>query len=209
MTQSGTHTNCSSHDEILPFDARSAHQDEDEQVSADQSQMLRHSVFFVGFMGAGKTTVARRLARICGITAIDMDAFIERSEDKKVREIFAEGGEAEFRRIETATLKELAQHEPALISCGGGVVLARENREILKEAGLVIYLKVPVTEASSRISDTSSRPLFSDLERAQQICSDRIPLYEEVADVIIDTSGKEVGRIVREVKRALRKEDVL
>ncbi|MFR7404368.1 MAG: shikimate kinase [Coriobacteriaceae bacterium] len=68
---------------------------------------LTRPVFFVGFMGAGKTSVARRLARTCGVASVDMDTYIERREGKKVKEIFAEGGEEGFRAIETDVLREL------------------------------------------------------------------------------------------------------
>ena len=96
---------------------------------------LARPVFFVGFMGAGKTSVARKLARSAGVAAVDMDTYIERHCDMKVKQIFAESGEAGFRAIETDVLRELALGEPRLVSCGGGVVLAEENRIILKEHG--------------------------------------------------------------------------
>ena len=166
-------------------------------------------VFFVGFMGAGKTSTARKLARNAGLAAIDMDTFIERRYDKKVKEIFAESGEAGFRAIETNVLRELANGEPCLVSCGGGVVLAEENRAILKKGGFVVYLKVTAAEAASRISDVSTRPLFGDLEQAQRVIEARLPLYEEVADAVIDTAGRGSGSISREAFSLLKKEGIL
>ena len=166
-------------------------------------------VFFVGFMGAGKTSTARKLARLVGCAAIDMDTFIERRCGMKVREIFAEVGEGGFRSIETDVLRELAAGEPQLISCGGGVVLAAENRQILKEAGCVVYLKVTAQEAASRISNVATRPLFGDLENAQRVLEGRLPLYEEVADVCIETAGRGTGLIAREVFRRLKEEGVI
>ena len=159
-----------------------------------EPMQLACPVFFVGFMGAGKTSVARRLARTCGISSVDMDTYLERREGKRVKEIFAEGGEDAFR---------------AVISCGGGVVLREENREILAESGFVVHLQVTVHEAASRISDKSSRPLFQDINAARKRCLERAPLYSGVADVEIDTAGKSVPRIAREVQRALEKEGVL
>ena len=172
-------------------------------------QKLTRTVFFVGFMGAGKTSVARKLARRIGVASIDMDTFIERRCERKVSEIFAESGEAGFRAIETDVLRELAQGEPCLVSCGGGVVLAPENREILKQDGFVVYLEVTAAEAASRISDVSTRPLFGDLEQAERVIQGRLPLYEEVADVRVDTAGKGTSRIAYEVQGLLKREGII
>ena len=170
---------------------------------------LERPVFFVGFMGAGKTSVARKLARNAGIASIDMDTYIERVCDCKVKQIFAESGEEGFRAIETDVLRELASGEPRLVSCGGGVVLKPENREGLKRDGFVVYLKVTAAEAASRISDVSTRPLFGDLEQAQRVIEGRLPLYEEVADIAIDTAGRGTGSIAREAFARLREEGIL
>lgn len=170
---------------------------------------LKNPVFFIGFMGAGKTSVARRMARLDSVASVDMDTYIERCTGKKVSEIFAVEGEEYFRDIETKTLLELANREPLLISCGGGIVQKEENREILAEKGFVVYLEVSVDEAAERISDVSTRPLFSSLEHAHQINQSRIPLYEAVADVVIDTAGKEIGEIAREVEAVLKEEGIL
>lgn len=170
---------------------------------------LKRTVFFVGFMGAGKTTTARKLARLAGLTAVDMDTYLQRREGKTVKQIFAEVGEEGFRRIETDVLRELGSGEPQLVSCGGGVVLMPENRQILKEAGFVVYLQVTAREAASRISNFESRPLFGDLENAQRVASSREALYQEVADVSIDTAGRGTNSIASQVFDVLKKEGIL
>ena len=177
---------------------------------ADRSYKLVMPVFFVGFMGAGKTSVARKLARNAGVTAIDMDTYIARSCDMKVKQIFAETGEEGFRQIETDVLRELAcSSEPQLVSCGGGVVLAEENRRILSENGYVVHFRVTADEAASRISDVSTRPLFGDIDQAERVIQGRLPLYEEVADICIDTNGRGTGSIAREVFKQLKDEGIL
>ena len=171
---------------------------------------LDRPVFLVGFMGAGKTSVARKLARMAGVASVDMDTYIERCEHKRVKDIFAEVGEEGFRAIETQTLYELGmKKDPMVISCGGGVVLRPENRKALSELGLVVYLSVTAVEAASRISDVSSRPLFGDLQNAQRVINERLPLYEEVADVTIDTVGRGSSSIAHEVFDILKEKGVL
>lgn len=178
-------------------------------VSKDIYELDR-PVFLVGFMGAGKTSVARKLARMAGVASVDMDTYIERCEHKRVKEIFAEVGEEGFRAIETQTLYELGmKKDPMVVSCGGGVVLRPENRKALSELGLVVYLSVTAAEAASRISDVSSRPLFGDLQNAQRVIDERLPLYEEVADITIDTVGRGSSSIAHEVFDILKEKGVL
>ena len=175
----------------------------------DSQYRLARSVFFVGFMGAGKTSVARKLARIAGVSAIDMDTYIERRCDMKVKEIFAAYGEDGFRSVETDVLRELACGDSRLVSCGGGVVLKPENRAILSDDCFVVYLQVTAAEAASRISDLSSRPLFGDLAQAESVIAARLPLYEEVADITVNTVGRGSGSVAREVQSLLKKAGVL
>ena len=178
-------------------------------VSKDNYELER-PVFLVGFMGAGKTSVARKLARMAGVASVDMDTYIERCEHKRVKDIFAEVGEEGFRAIETQTLYELGmKKDPMVVSCGGGVVLRPENRRALSELGLVVYLSVTAVEAASRLSDVSSRPLFGDLQIAQRVINERLPLYEEVADVTIDTVGRGSSSIAHEVFDILKEKGVL
>lgn len=177
--------------------------------SRERGMRLSRPVFFIGFMGAGKTSVARKLARLCGMASVDMDAYLERREGRKITEIFAEDGEEGFRLIETDVLRELLEKDPLLVSCGGGVITREENRALLREGGCVVHLQVTVDEAASRISDKSTRPLFQDIEAARRRCEERRPLYESMANITVNTAGKNVYVIAREVQRALEKEGVL
>ena len=170
---------------------------------------LEKTVFFVGFMGAGKTSAVRKLARYAGVVGIDMDAFMQRRCDMKVRALIEEFGEERFRSLETEVLRELAEGEPRLVSCGGGVVLKQENRAILRSRGFVVYLKVTADEAASRISDIKTRPLFGDLDHAEAVRVERLHLYEEVADITIDTAGRGSASVAREALSRLKTVGIL
>ena len=182
------------------------------QPPADMPQIyeLTMPVFFVGFMGAGKTTVARRLARMVRLSCVDIDAFLERREGKTCAQIFAESGEEGFRAIETDVLSHFAfEAEPMIVSCGGGIVKTPRNREILKSTGFVMYLQVSADEAAERIGDASSRPMFQNLEVARRTNEERKPMYLEVADAWVSTSHKGVWQIANEVEEILLKSGVL
>lgn len=172
--------------------------------------ILKKPVFLIGFMGAGKSTVARKVARSYGVMSLDMDKYIERAYGSAISDIFAKDGEDGFRRIESATLHELAEGpRNMIVSCGGGIIVRQENRECMNEHGFVVHLKVNADEAASRISDKSSRPLFNDIESARRLCDSRMPLYEAASDVTISTSGKDVRRIARELTDLLKEEGIL
>lgn len=166
-------------------------------------------ILFVGFMGCGKSSVSRVLAKRAGLPLIDIDKYIEKQEGRKIKEIFAEEGEEGFRRIETMTLASLAFEPKSIISCGGGIVGSVVNRAIVKALGNVIYLKVPCDEAIGRISDPSTRPMLSGPRPVREIYDERLPLYCDVADITINTSGKSVGANVQQVIGALRRRGLL
>lgn len=172
------------------------------------SRLLR-PVFLIGFMGAGKTTVARRLARTCKVASLDIDTYLERREHKSVKELFREKGEEGFRCLETSVLREVIGKGPLIVSCGGGVVMRAENRALISDAGFVVYLKVDADEARARINDISSRPLFQDVDTARQTAMKRAPLYMQMADAVIDTTRKSVTVITQEVKTILEREGIL
>jgi len=126
-----------------------------------------------------------------------------------VKAIIEDFGEERFRSIETEVLKELAEGEPRLVSCGGGVVLKQENRDILRSSGFVVYLQVTAREAASRISDKTTRPLFGGLDHAERVIAGRLHLYEEVADVTIDTAGRGSASVAREALSHLNATGIL
>jgi shikimate kinase len=170
---------------------------------------LEKPVYFIGFMGAGKTSVSQYLAKTLGLASIDADEYLELLEDRIIADIFAEDGEDYFRNMETIYLKELSKRSPRLIGCGGGVVKRPENIDIMKEHGYTVYLGVTAEEAAARIPNTDSRPLFKDLDNARRSVAEREPLYEAAADVYVNTTRREVPEIAAEVRDILLREGVL
>lgn len=162
--------------------------------------ILNKPVFFIGFMGAGKTSVSQQIAVTCGLASLDADEYLEFREDRIIADIFAEDGEEAFRDIETDVLRDLTKRSPRLIGCGGGVVSKRpENAQIMKEAGFVVYLKVSADGAAARIPNTESRPMFKNLDTARKTIVERQPQYEAAADAEVDTENKSIREVAEEV----------
>jgi shikimate kinase len=119
------------------------------------------NVALTGFMGAGKTTTGRRLARLLGLSFIDTDAEIERRYGP-IKDIFALRGEPEFRKIEAALIAELSQAGPHVMAVGGGAVLDSQNRRRLRHGGAIVHLAVSPQSAWRRVSHRRHRPLLGE-----------------------------------------------
>lgn len=165
---------------------------------------LADHIIFVGFMGAGKSSVARRLARSEGMCGIDMDAYLEREANMSVQRIFEVEGEEGFRLRELDFLHSMPVRERSIVSCGGGIVTNAESRELLKRLGTVIYLEVSAAEALSRISQPETRPLLGGAIPPAEILAARLRYYDEVADIVISTTGRTLSQVVQAVRRVLR-----
>ncbi len=161
-------------------------------------------VLLTGFMGAGKSTVARKMARRFNKVSYDMDIGIVRMAGKSIPQIFADEGEAGFRKRELDYLEYLKGAAPGIVSCGGGVVSTAESRNVLTELGFVVFLQVGIDEVYQRISSIDSRPLLAGgKQKAADLLESRTPLYMECADLVFDTSGKGSGRVARELGEML------
>jgi shikimate kinase len=122
-----------------------------------------NAIFVVGFMGAGKSTVGRALARRLGWTYVDLDEEIEAVERAAISDIFSQRGEDEFRRIETEALRRrLESVEPAVLALGGGAFTIPANRNLLRGRGVTIWLDCPFDTVQRRVAQSTHRPLARD-----------------------------------------------
>ena len=155
-------------------------------------------------MGAGKTTLGRRLARALGRPFIDSDQQVEARTGRTVREIFEADGEAAFRALEADALADaLATSSPSVIAAAGGTVLSEENRERMRDAGRVIWLRADPVVLVERVRSGVHRPLLADdpAKVLHELHAARHALYEDVADHIVDTAGRSPDEVLAEVKR--------
>jgi shikimate kinase len=155
---------------------------------------------FVGAPGSGKTTIGKQVAEKLGVEFIDVDNEIEMDEKTTISDIFVKKGEAHFRQLEQTKISELLNSFNGVLSLGGGSVLDETTRQALAIAP-VVWLKVSSGDASSRVGLGLSRPVLMGNVRSTlvKLLEERTPLYEEVADWEIDTSGKSIEEVVQEV----------
>ena len=171
--------------------------------------ICRNHIIFIGFMGSGKSTIARKLARYENMTSVDMDASIAREAGMSIPEIFEAEGESGFRAREHALLESMLYREPCIISCGGGVVVSAENRRLITSLGTVVYLEVTAEESRARISRPQSRPLLNGSVSPAELLEQRRALYEEIADIRFSTSGLAIGQVVSQLAIILKERGIL
>ncbi len=147
-------------------------------------------IFFVGFLGAGKSTLARNLGRMFGRRYVDTDRLVERRAGLPIARIFSEQGEDAFRVIETDVLRALERERSLLVSCGGGIVETPENIELMAAMGFTVYLEGDLADSMRQIRTLSQRPDFKSPRHAARLLEHRRPLYERAADMTIDIRGR-------------------
>jgi len=146
------------------------------------------NLYFVGPMGAGKTTIGRRAASLLKLPFFDLDREIEKRSGAAVALIFDIEGEAGFRQRENAMLAEFARRTGIALATGGGAVLDPGNRRLLRDSGFVVFLETTVDEQLRRLSRDRNRPLLNApdrRERLQALAVQREPLYRAVADLTV------------------------
>lgn len=163
---------------------------------------MARNIFFVGPMGAGKTTIGRQLAKQLKRDFYDSDREIEKRTGATIPLIFELEQEQGFRKREQAIIDELTQMENIILATGGGAVLAPENREHLQNRGYVIYLYAPISQLLRRTSHDKNRPLLQTENprlKLEQLMEVRDPLYRHVAQTIIKTDNLPVKQVVKQI----------
>jgi len=149
------------------------------------------AIVLIGFMGAGKSSVGRTLARMTGLPRFDTDEMVAARFSLTVAEIFETKGEDTFREAETEALRELAGKRGAIITTGGGILLRAGNADLMRGLGTVVHLEADEETLFRRINRRTTRPLLrTENPRATltELLRVRLPLYRTAADIEVDTS---------------------
>lgn len=168
--------------------------------------MQKQSIFLVGPMGAGKSTVGRFLAERLGYDFIDSDHEIEARTGVTIPMIFDIEGEDGFRAREESAIDDLSQRPNIVLATGGGAVLRETNRKALRTRGFVIYLRTSVESLVQRTKNDRNRPLLQtdDPEKVlRDLLEKRDPLYMEVADLVVETQQVSVFKVVKHIQDEL------
>lgn len=169
-------------------------------------KQFNYNIVLIGFMGTGKSTIARELAKTHQMNIVEMDEEIVRRRGKSIADIFKEEGEEYFRDLETALLKELQTKENQVISCGGGAVLREENVRVMKKNGCVVLLTALPQTIYERVKNNTDRPILQgnmNVEYIASLMEKRREKYEKTADIVIATDGKNVSQICEEMLQKL------
>lgn len=164
------------------------------------------NIFLIGPMGAGKSAVGRQLARMLHLDFLDSDDEIESRTGVDIAFIFEKEGEAGFRRREARVIDELSQLDGIVLATGGGAVIDPDSRSRLGARGYVVYLCTSVEQQLKRTSRGRERPLLENADPAvvlDRLMSERDPLYREIADLVVNTDGRRVQTVAREIHDAL------
>lgn len=168
---------------------------------------MAENIFLIGFMGAGKSTVARTLKENFGMKLLEMDEELEVREQMKISEIFEKKGEAYFRALETQLLLALEGAQDTVVSCGGGVPMRACNVEAMKKSGKIVYLSARPDTVLARVSNTHTRPLLEGNMNESYIAAllkERLPKYTAAADMTVETDDKSAAQICAEIVKGMK-----
>jgi shikimate kinase len=160
------------------------------------------NIFLIGPMGAGKSAVGRQLARSLHLPFMDSDDEIESRTGVDIPFIFEKEGEAGFRKREAAAIDDLTGIDGVVLATGGGAVVDAVSRSRLGGRGFVVYLYTTVAQQVARTKKGRERPLLENGDRRQildELLVKRDPLYREIADLVVETDGRKVHSVAKEI----------
>lgn len=160
------------------------------------------NIFFIGFMGSGKSTIAKILSEKLGVAQVEMDEQIVQEQGMPITEIFEKYGEEHFRDIETDLVRRLQEQDGVVVSCGGGAVLREENRKMMKASGSIILLTAKPETILGRVKHSTNRPVLNghmNVEYITELMEKRRACYEDAADYTVVTDGKGREEICAEI----------
>ena len=164
------------------------------------------NIFLVGPMGAGKSTIGKRLARALNMVFKDSDHEIEARTGVDIATIFDIEGEEGFRKREQQMIDELSAKKNIVLATGGGAILSEENRRHLTSRGNIVYLRTSVAQQLARTAHDKNRPLLATEDpaaRLTELMEIREPIYIEVADIIVDTDHRHANQVVKDIQKNL------
>ncbi len=167
----------------------------------------RPNIVLVGFMGTGKTSIAKRLATQLRMRYVDTDDIIERDSGRRISDIFSEDGEETFRELESEAVRKASKLCNYVISTGGGVVLKETNMAELRRNGIIFCLTATPEEIYRRVRHQPHRPLLQTpdpLTKIKSMMEDRHPYYVK-ADYMVETTGRSFGEVMAYIKRVFMK----
>lgn len=167
------------------------------------------NIILIGFMGAGKTTFGKWLAKRKSMDFLDTDEMIEKEQKTSINEIFAAQGESFFRTLETELLERLLEEgtDNVVLSAGGGLVMRECNRELVRRLGEVVYLRASVDTLCERLMGDTTRPLLAGgslREKIEGLMEKRASVYEAVAGRSIDTDELSLEEILRKMEEGIK-----
>lgn len=167
------------------------------------------NIILIGFMGAGKTTVGKLLAKEKGLQFVDTDERIASEQGCSIPEIFAEHGEDYFRDLETELLQRMQEDTyDSVISVGGGMPVRSQNRELLRSLGCVIYLSAGKQTILERVKNDGSRPMLAGQDlgaRVEQLMRERESLYRQAAHIDVRTDGRGIRHVMQIIEQETRR----
>ena len=175
------------------------------EIDAVRQTLAARPIVLVGLMGAGKTTVGRRLSERLGLAFVDADQEIEKAAGKSVAEIFADHGEAYFRDGERKVIARLLDSGSQVLATGGGAYMNPETRATIRERGIAVWLRADLALLLKRVKKRNDRPLLKSGDPAavmQKLMDERYPVYAQ-ADITVDSRDTAHSAMVNDVIKAL------